>query len=67
MHPENSRSSLESLESSAKETIVSPTSRRTTQKVRNEKREVLPAAQWLRAVTGFEAPFGHDGLPTVWG
>jgi len=27
----------------------------------------LPAGQWLRVVMGFEAPFGHDGLPTVWG
>jgi hypothetical protein len=27
----------------------------------------LPAGQWLRVVLGFDAPFGHDGLPTVWG
>jgi hypothetical protein len=27
----------------------------------------VSAGQWLREVTGFEAPFGHDGLPTVWG
>ncbi len=30
-------------------------------------RRVLGAGEWLRAVTGFEAPFGHDGNPTVWG
>jgi len=28
---------------------------------------VLGAGEWLRAVTGFQAPFGHDGMPTVWG
>jgi hypothetical protein len=28
---------------------------------------VLPAGLWLRAVLGFEAPFGFDGMPTVWG
>ena len=27
----------------------------------------LAAGEWLRAVMGFEAPFGRDGLPTVWG
>ena len=27
----------------------------------------LAAGDWLRAVMGFRAPFGHDGLPTVWG
>lgn len=67
MRPENLRSLSELLESSAKATYVSPISRRTPQNARNEKREVLPAAQWLRAVMGFEAAFGRDGLPTVWG
>ena len=33
----------------------------------NQNTHALPAGQWLRAVLGFEAPFGHDGLPTVWG
>jgi len=33
----------------------------------NQTAPALPAGQWLRAVLGFEAPFGHDGLPTVWG
>jgi len=33
----------------------------------NETRCVLPAGEWLRRMTGFQAPFGHDGLPTVWG
>jgi hypothetical protein len=28
---------------------------------------VLSPGQWMRTVLGFEAPFGHDGLPTVWG
>ena len=28
---------------------------------------VLPAGLWLRAVLGFEAPFGFDRMPTVWG
>jgi len=28
---------------------------------------VLGAGEWLRAVTGFQAPFGKDGMPTVWG
>jgi hypothetical protein len=27
----------------------------------------ISAADWLRVVGGFKAPFGHDGLPTVWG
>lgn len=27
----------------------------------------LAAGDWLRVVAGFRAPFGHDGLPTVWG
>jgi len=27
----------------------------------------LAAGDWLRAVMGFQAPFGRDGLPTVWG
>ena len=27
----------------------------------------LAAGQWLRVMTGFSAPFGHDGMPTVWG
>ena len=27
----------------------------------------LAAGDWLRAVMGFSAPFGHDGMPTVWG
>ena len=27
----------------------------------------LAAGDWLRAVAGFSAPFGHDGMPTVWG
>ncbi len=27
----------------------------------------VSAGQWMREVTGFNAPFGHDGLPTVWG
>lgn len=31
------------------------------------KPQVLSAGQWLRAVVGVEAPFGHDGMPTVWG
>lgn len=29
--------------------------------------QLLSAGQWVRAVTGLQAPFGHDGLPTVWG
>lgn len=33
----------------------------------NHTAHALPAGQWLRAVLGFDAPFGHDGLPTVWG
>ena len=28
--------------------------------------EVLAAGLWLRVVLGFEAPFGFDGMPTVW-
>jgi len=32
-----------------------------------EAQRVLPAGQWLRVVMGFEAPFGFDGMPTVWG
>jgi hypothetical protein len=28
---------------------------------------LVSAGQWMREVTGFKAPFGHDGLPTVWG
>jgi hypothetical protein len=28
---------------------------------------LISAGQWMREVTGFTAPFGHDGLPTVWG
>jgi hypothetical protein len=27
----------------------------------------LAPSMWLRAMTDFDAPFGHDGLPTVWG
>jgi hypothetical protein len=27
---------------------------------------ILDAGEWLRAMTGFDAPFGHDGMPTVW-
>jgi hypothetical protein len=34
---------------------------------RPEARQALSPGQWMRAVLGFEAPFGHDGLPTVWG
>jgi hypothetical protein len=28
---------------------------------------LLSAGEWARRVLGFDAPFGHDGLPTVWG
>jgi hypothetical protein len=28
---------------------------------------VISAGEWLRLMTGFQAPFGHDGMPTVWG
>lgn len=31
------------------------------------KPERLAPAMWLRVVAGFDKPFGHDGLPTVWG
>lgn len=31
------------------------------------KPERLAPATWLRVVAGFDKPFGHDGLPTVWG
>jgi len=27
----------------------------------------LAPSMWLRAMTDFDAPFGKDGLPTVWG
>jgi|GEM_PF-4551858 len=27
----------------------------------------LAPSLWLRAMTDFDAPFGRDGLPTVWG
>ena len=33
----------------------------------SEAVQVLPPGQWMRKVLGFEAPFGHDNLPTVWG
>ena len=44
-----------------------------TQDERNNKqrpdsdRATLDAGQWARQVAGLKAPFGHDGLPTVWG
>jgi len=43
-----------------------------TERVQNENRQSeeprrLAAGDWLRAVMGFSAPFGHDGMPTVWG
>jgi hypothetical protein len=28
--------------------------------------QLLDAGQWLRLMTGFEAPFGFDRMPTVW-
>lgn len=31
------------------------------------KQRRLAAGEWLRAMTDFAAPFGHDGMPTVWG
>ena len=31
------------------------------------KARVLSAGQWTREVLGVKAPFGHDGMPTVWG
>jgi len=31
------------------------------------RRAVLDAGQWARRFAGVKAPFGRDGLPTVWG
>jgi len=36
-------------------------------KDKSHSRKSLPAGEWLRKVLGIDAPFGHDGLPTVWG
>jgi hypothetical protein len=33
----------------------------------NASQHLMPAGQWMREVMGLRAPFGHDGLPTVWG
>ena len=33
----------------------------------NSRSAMLDAGQWARQVAGLKAPFGHDGLPTVWG
>jgi len=27
----------------------------------------VSAGEWLRLMTNFSAPFGHDRMPTVWG
>jgi hypothetical protein len=37
------------------------------EKDKSHNRKSLPAGEWLRKVLGIDAPFGHDGLPTVWG
>ena len=37
------------------------------EKDKSYSRKSLPAGEWLRKVLGIDAPFGHDGLPTVWG
>lgn len=31
------------------------------------KAPVITPAQWARLVLGNQKPFGHDGMPTVWG
>ena len=28
---------------------------------------VLSPGEWIRAVSNFDAPFGFDRMPTVWG
>ncbi len=30
-------------------------------------RKVLSPGEWVRAVSGFDAPFGFDRMPTVFG
>jgi hypothetical protein len=37
------------------------------EKDKSHNRKSLSAGEWLRKVLGIDAPFGHDGLPTVWG
>jgi len=45
-------------------TSTSPSEKETTQAPPVIK---LAPSMWLRAMTDFDAPFGKDGLPTVWG
>ncbi|MDF2441737.1 MAG: hypothetical protein JWN98_2721 [Abditibacteriota bacterium] len=70
MNPQSLRSRFETeaetqAESAENEVVAPPQPEAPGE--REARRPVLPAAQWLRVMTGFDAPFGHDGLPTVWG
>ncbi|MEO6908652.1 MAG: hypothetical protein ABI210_12260 [Abditibacteriaceae bacterium] len=49
-----------------------PTTKTSSSQTEKETNPVQPVVKlapsmWLRAMTDFDAPFGHDGLPTVWG
>jgi hypothetical protein len=54
--------SLSSTQKPNTKTSASPSEKETTQPVIK-----LAPSMWLRAMTDFDAPFGKDGLPTVWG
>jgi len=55
--------------SSSSENLPAKTLSPKTEKGKTEAQEIIKLAPslWLRAMTDFDAPFGHDGLPTVWG
>jgi hypothetical protein len=44
-----------------------PSNEKNEEKQQAKKPKALAPGQWMRVVMGFEAPFGHDGMPTVWG
>jgi hypothetical protein len=56
--------SLSSTQKTSTKTSASPSEKETSQASPVIK---LAPSMWLRAMTDFDAPFGHDGLPTVWG
>lgn len=48
------------------QTVATPISEATTKSTTSTEPRKLAPSLWLRAMTDFDAPFGRDGLPTVW-
>jgi hypothetical protein len=48
-------------------TETGPQSHDTPRQPAKNTGKMVTAGEWLRAVTGSNAPFGFDRMPTVWG